>query len=110
MTNRDPSTSLRLCKRNQTKPISERAKRNPERERLRLQIARYPLIEVDVEFVKGDVRCGDEYLFHEWVDSLKHRQIQHFGALLVKIWHQLSALRRHPLLQGFIEKRKTIKP
>ena len=43
----------------------------------------YPLIELDVEFVEGDMSGGHEDLFDEGIDPLEDGQVENFGALLI---------------------------
>lgn len=52
-----------------------------------------PLVILDVEFVEGDMCGGDQNLFDEGIDSLQDGEIEHFGALLIQIWHQFPRLR-----------------
>ena len=47
----------------------------------------YPLIALDIELVEGDMRSGDQNFFDEWIDSLEHGEIEHFGAMLIQIGH-----------------------
>lgn len=46
-----------------------------------------PLIALDIELVEGDMRSGDQNFFDEWIDSLEHGEIEHFGAMLIQIGH-----------------------
>ena len=52
-----------------------------------------PLIEIDVEFVEGDVSGGDQDLLNIGIDSLEHGEVEEFCAVLVQIRHQFTALR-----------------
>lgn len=45
------------------------------------------MIALDVELVEGDVRGCDQNLLDERVDSLEHREIQYFGAVLIQVGH-----------------------
>lgn len=54
--------------------------------------ALYPLAEVDVELIEGDMSSSDENFFNEGIDALKNGQIEKLGALLVQVRHQFPVL------------------
>lgn len=47
----------------------------------------YPLAVIDVEFVEGNMSSSDKNLFNERIDTLKNRQVEELGAVLVQIRH-----------------------
>lgn len=52
-----------------------------------------PLIELNIEFVKGNMRRRYQNLFDERIHSLKNGEIEELGTMLIEIRHQFPRLR-----------------
>lgn len=59
------------------------------------EVLSYPLVEIDVELVQGDVRSCDKDLLDERIDPLEHRQVECLRAVLVQVWRQLPSTIPH---------------
>lgn len=60
-----------------------------------MMTATYPLTNLDVEFIEGDVSCCDKDFFDERIDSLENCEIEEPRTVLIHIWWDQLPVLRH---------------